>query len=486
LATASGDGTARLWDARTCQLLGECKGLPNGATGVAFSADGAWLATASGDQTVRLWDGQSGQFLREFKGHPKGVTCVAFSPDGTRLASRGPENTAVLWDARAGEQPALLLCKGHTKLVTSVAFSRDGTRLATASWDQTARLWDVRTCQQLQVYKGHAGFVTCVAFSPDGTQVATASDDKTARLWDARTGQQLHDFEGHTQAVICVAFSPDGTRLATASRDQTARLWDVRTGQQLLTCKGHSGVVTSVAFSPDGMWLATASYDKTVRLWDARPLSSPQDEELAYRQRATRPEPDWHEEQFKILQSSDRFAAAFHLDRLLAYAPARRNELLRQRTAFLEATLKQDAQNAAARLLLARAAWHSPALRPKDTAALLPSADEKGLLARRTRGGLLLRERKAAEAVAGLEVALKERGDDKPPVEELLLAWAYLDTKQPDMAKELWTKAMAWLDRGPANEPTADPRYNAFDWETWHELDVLRRELAPRFEAKKP
>ena len=30
------------------------------------------------------------------------------------------------------------------------------------------------------------------------------------------------------------------------------------------------------------------------------------------------------------------------------------------------------------------------------------------------------------------------------------------------------------------------PRYNAFDWETWHELDVLRRELAPRFEARKP
>jgi hypothetical protein len=34
--------------------------------------------------------------------------------------------------------------------------------------------------------------------------------------------------------------------------------------------------------------------------------------------------------------------------------------------------------------------------------------------------------------------------------------------------------------------PPADPRYNAFDWETWHELAVLRRELAPRFEAKKP
>ena len=107
-----------------------------------------------------------------------------------------------------------------------------------------------------------------------------------------------------------------------------------------------------------------------------------------------------------------------------------------------------------------------------------------------------------------LEAALKERGDDKPPVEELLLAWAYHDTKQADKAKELWTKATAWLDRGqeavraanvagtlpggvlpgvlPLFAPPADPRTNAFDWETWHELDVLRRELAPRVEAKKP
>ena len=38
----------------------------------------------------------------------------------------------------------------------------------------------------------------------------------------------------------------------------------------------------------------------------------------------------------------------------------------------------------------------------------------------------------------------------------------------------------------PLFAPSADPRYNAFDWETWHEIDVLRRELATRFGAKKP
>ena len=130
------------------------------------------------------------------------------------------------------------------------------------------------------------------------------------------------------------------------------------------------------------------------------------------------------------------------------------------------------------------------------------------MIARRTVGGILLRQQKAPEAVAVLQAALKARGDDKPPVEELLLAWAYLDTNQADKAKDLWAKATSWLDNGQEAvravnvvgsltccvlsgvsslfAPPTHPRYNAFDWETWHELDVLRRELAPRFEAKKP
>jgi hypothetical protein len=95
--------------------------------------------------------------------------------------------------------------------------------------------------------------------------------------------------------------------------------------------------------------------------------------------------------------------------------------------------LKQDAQNPASRLLLARTAWHSPTQGPKDAARLLPSAEDKNVIAQRTRGGLLLRSKKTDDAVPVLEAALKDRGDDQAPVEDLLLAWAYLDTKQSDM-----------------------------------------------------
>jgi hypothetical protein len=44
------------------------------------------------------------------------------------------------------------------------------------------------------------------------------------------------------------------------------------------------------------------------------------------------------------------------------------------------------------------------------------------------------------------EAALKDRGDNKPPVEKLLFAWAYLETDQAGTAKAMRTKATAKRD----------------------------------------
>jgi WD40 repeat protein len=547
LATAGlGDQTARVWDARSAAPLVECKGHTDGVDSLVFSRDGQRLATGSRDKTARVWDARSGAQLAQCDGHTDAIKAVAFSPDGLRLATGSDDQTARVWDACSGEK--LLECKGHTDRVVGVAFSADGSRLATTSSRGTVAAWDARTGKKLVEYKSPEEWpINAVAFSPDGLRLATGSDDQTARVWDAYSGKKLLECKGHTDRVLSVAFSPDGFRLATASSDKTALIWDLRSGKQLSACKGdkivmavafsmdglrlatthwdktariwdaqtgqpllelvgHTDTVTCASFSPDGQRLATASWDKTARVWEALRLSP--SEEVEWRRWATRAEPDWHQEQFQQNQQKDRFAAVFHLDRILAYLPSRRADLLRQRTAFLEESLKQNKDDAAARLLLARTAWHSPPLGPKDATGILPTADDKQPLAQRTRSGLLLRQKKAAEAVPVLEAALKDRGDDPPPVEELLLAWAYLDTDHPDQAKALWTKATAWLDGqqeavrvanlagtlpagalpgvAPLFAAPTHPRYSAFDWETWHELAVLRRELAPRITANAP
>ena len=75
---------------------------------MAFSPDGKRLASASEDGTVKVWDAATGQETLTLKGHTGRVTSVAFSPDGKRLASasRGRDGEGVGRRDRAGNPHA--------------------------------------------------------------------------------------------------------------------------------------------------------------------------------------------------------------------------------------------------------------------------------------------------------------------------------------------------------------------------------------------
>ena len=167
-------------------------------SGVAFSPDGRLLATASGDGTARLWDPATGEHLRTLTGHTGAVYGVAFSPDGRLLATASGDGTARLWDPATGEH--LRTLTGHTTRSRAWRSARTG-GCSPPPADGTARLWDPATGEHLRTLTGHTGAVYGVAFSPDGRLLATASDDGTARLWDPATGEHLRTLTGHTGAV---------------------------------------------------------------------------------------------------------------------------------------------------------------------------------------------------------------------------------------------------------------------------------------------
>jgi WD40 repeat protein/uncharacterized protein YegL len=265
VATASGDNTAKIWDAITGTLLRTLTGHTGYVFGIAYSPDGSRVATASNDRTAKIWDATTGTFIRTLTGHTKWIYGIAYSPDGSRVATASGDTTAKIWDATTGTLIRTLT--GHTNWVYGVPYSPDGSRVATASDDKTAKIWDATTGTLIRTLTGHSSSVIGIAYSPDGSRVATASNDRTAKIWDATTGTLIRTLIGHTDAVTGIAFSPDGSRVATAS-GATARIWDATTGTLLRTLTGHSDFVYGIAYSPDGSRVATASDDKTAKIWD--------------------------------------------------------------------------------------------------------------------------------------------------------------------------------------------------------------------------
>jgi WD40 repeat protein/tetratricopeptide (TPR) repeat protein len=270
IVTASGDKTARVWDAKSGAEIFTLKGHTGWVHTTSFSPDGTRIVTASEDKTAKVWDAKSGTETLSIKGGA--VRSASFSPDGTRIVIASG-TSATVWDAQTGTM--ILTLRGHKATVLSASFSMDGLRIVTASGDGTARVWDAKSGAEILTLRGHKHFVWSASFSMDGLRIVTASGDGTAKVWDAKTGSQTFALKGHTSSVLFASFSPDGTRIVTASYDKTAKVWDAQTGTETLTLKGHSSIVPSASFSPDGTRIVTTSYDKTAKVWDAQTGSDP-------------------------------------------------------------------------------------------------------------------------------------------------------------------------------------------------------------------
>ncbi|MEG4419922.1 WD40 repeat domain-containing protein, partial [Microcoleus sp. LAD1_D5] len=117
-------------------------GHSEGVISVAFSPDGKTLASASYDGTIKVWNLQSQKPIATLAGHSEGVISVAFSPDGKTLASASDDKTIKVWNLQSQKPIATLA--GHSTSVESVAFSPDGKTLASASGDyETIILWNL-------------------------------------------------------------------------------------------------------------------------------------------------------------------------------------------------------------------------------------------------------------------------------------------------------------------------------------------------------
>lgn len=298
LASASRDGTIRLWDVATCATLHLVQ---TAADPVVFT-DLFLYAHECGQAEVQTHRYEYLNFLDTLVGSGFRALLVgptisridrgSFSPGTGRIAVSTKNKWLALpnkdriniWDAVTGSVQQTL--EGHQLEVESLAFSPNDKLLASRLLDQTIRIWSIERAnpQQdsgdgvgptfmckgvlLQTLSGHSDTIESLDFSPDGVHLASASRTAT-RLWNLTTYTYLPDLNPRLFSVYGTVFSPDGKLAASQSlslceRTKCTTVLDCATGAALPSFLRH---ISAAAFSADGGLAALALHDKSIVLW---------------------------------------------------------------------------------------------------------------------------------------------------------------------------------------------------------------------------
>ncbi|RSS36350.1 hypothetical protein EF912_35565, partial [Streptomyces sp. WAC07061] len=303
LASASADGTLRLWTPEVLERALDTARTPAGPAptgGALLPPEGpgdpavgpSWFALSGDHPYIEVRDiGTGDAVARIGTGRPASALAWARRREGRVLVSAGYGDHGIrLWDAQTRQALPYVL-EGHFLPVRALAActTADGRHLLLSGGDdETVRLWDLDAPGPLREWTGHDLRIRAVAAASSGEGgeggagedwFASAGSDGTVRLWDpehGRLGEPLRCDQGLLHAVA-VNPSPGAglpPLLASGGDTGTVRLWDLRERRPLggpLT--GHTAAVLALAvWNADGgagSFVASGSADGTVRVWDA-------------------------------------------------------------------------------------------------------------------------------------------------------------------------------------------------------------------------
>jgi len=193
----------------------------------AFFDDDSQVISASGDGTALLWDMKTSKFTATFSGHGGDITACKLIGDGNNtFVTCSSDKTCRLWDARDAKSGGLIF-PGHTSDINGLDVSSSGNYFVSAASDAKIVMHDIRSFGPVQTYQNeeHDQPFTSVCFSNSQRMIYTGSDDFNCHVFDSLSSDYLAGLSSHTGRVACVGINSAGTALATGSWDHNVQIW---------------------------------------------------------------------------------------------------------------------------------------------------------------------------------------------------------------------------------------------------------------------
>ena len=152
---------------------------------LAFDTAEGRLAAASWDGTIRIWDTTSWELLTAHRSHQESISAMAFGPR-SELVSASLDGPLKHWQPDVPSiKPAAMISGGNDPVWVSV-YSPDGKQLFVGGRKRRFELWDVDE-KKLAWSRPGQRTTRCAAFSPAGGILATGGDDGKVILWHTPT-----------------------------------------------------------------------------------------------------------------------------------------------------------------------------------------------------------------------------------------------------------------------------------------------------------
>ncbi|XP_046947726.1 WD repeat-containing protein 17 isoform X5 [Lynx rufus] len=225
------------------------------------------LATASFDGTIKVWDINTLTAVHTSPGNEGVVYSLSWAPgDLNCIAGATSRNGAFIWDVKRGKMVQRFNEHGKNGIFCVAWSHKDSKRIATCSGDGFCIIRTVDG-KVLHRYKHPAAVFGC-----DWSQ-----NNNSVRIWDYTQDACINILSGHTAPVRGLMWNTEiPYLLLSGSWDYTIKVWDTREGTCLDTVYDHGADVYGLTCHPSRPFtMASCSRDSTVRLWSLTPLIAP-------------------------------------------------------------------------------------------------------------------------------------------------------------------------------------------------------------------
>lgn len=247
----SSSGLIATWDSRTGARLASIprNGFRRFAT---YNTDGSLIALGSSEDGVLLISPRTGELVDQFP-IPKGAAVVTFGASPSFLITSSLSGELEFLDTKTRSTTRAQLCADG---VPASLISVGANHSTLTGWltDGTLRVWrvspDENLIEEVCSIMGTARAWPSALCSATG-RVAAVKDKREIRVWNAK-GRAISELASRGTRTLCLTYtSPDGT-IAAAGSDGAVRLWTGREAQNPTVLRDSDNMFRVIASDATG------------------------------------------------------------------------------------------------------------------------------------------------------------------------------------------------------------------------------------------